>query len=140
MVLCVCGTRVMPRSASARHASKVGHPYKRPQCSHTSAHSAGVQTTAFSSDAQLFASGSFDKTVCLWRTEDAVLLRSVSFPTKICAVAFQHDLPNLYVCSKTIVLLDTATGSEVRCFDRLTVRSYGLAVWTPSPGYSPTDS
>ena len=55
-------------------------------------HPAPVHSVAFSPDGQILASGSYDKTVRLWRAADGTLLRTLKGHTDwVLSVAFSPD-------------------------------------------------
>ena len=55
------------------------------------AHSAEGRGVAFSSDSQLLATSSVDKTVKLWRLPDVALVRTLQHPEGVTSIAFSPD-------------------------------------------------
>ena len=80
-------------------------------------HDAGVVSVTFSPDGKRIASGSLDKTICLWDAETGLQLGSplTGHTDHICSVAFSPDGKRIASGSsdKTICLWDTETGLQL---------------------------
>ena len=79
-----------------------------------------VQSVAFSPDSKTLASGSYDKTVRLWNSNDGTLLRALEgHQHYVSSVAFSHDGMTLASGSydKTVRLWNTNDGTLLRALE-----------------------
>jgi WD40 repeat protein len=107
---------------------------------HDAAHSGDISAVAFNGDGLLLASASLDKSVILWRSSDLTQMNVFNYPTKVCNVRFHQEGQNLLVCGKMVTMIDYNDGhAVVQYAAQHSKRAYGLDIWMPSPGYTPTE-
>lgn len=79
-------------------------------------HTMPVTTVAYAPNGRWFASGSLDRTVCLWDAPTGKLVLKLSTPNPVSNVRFSDDAKMLHVREndQTQRDFDAATGKELR--------------------------
>jgi len=92
---------------------------EKPELVVQNGHADTVRFVAFSPDGEIIASGSSDKTIRLWNTEDGKLIRVMEGHVDgVTSLAFSPDGKKLVSGSldKTVKVWDPATGRQIRTF------------------------